>query len=829
MAERPDEGVEMLETPSGDGDGVSSGEDKSGRSSSSDSEQDEEAENIQIDALEKAVQENPANYEAHVQYIQCLRKFCNTEKLRQARKSMSELFPLSPKMWIEWANDEITLHSSIEAVPVIEEIYENGVHEYLSVPLWLDYLRFIEEHDQSVAQCAPAGVSKMRNLYERAISAAGLHVTEGSKIWDAYREFEEAILLTMDDSNSEDKAKQINRVRSLFQRQLSIPLADLNSTFLTYKQWEIGLGNACENSSDELDVIPKSVASAYQRALDMYNARVSYEDQLSASNSADSDRIQHFTSYIKFEDSSGHPARVQTLYERAISEFPISSDLWMEYTSYMDKTLKIPTVLKDVYSRATRNCSWIGTLWVQYLLSLERIAASEKELSAVFEQSLQCAFSSFNEYLDLFLTRVDSLRRRISSCGLKDDGLDYSLIRATFERATEYLSLEGIGMEDSLHLHDYWARLEMDLGKDLIAARGVWESLLKKSGAVLEAWKGYIDMEIRLGNTNEARSIYKRCYSKKFVGNGSEDICHSWLRFERQFGSLDDYDLAMKKVMPRLKELSMFRMQQASKTGFPSTVPNNDANARTPSKKRKMTDGSMEKQLSAKRQKDVLPGRESHPGSAQKSGPVDDTQMVTSIPTVLPKSNKSETKIEQAAGDSVSKGDAPTFYTDQCTVFVSNLSLEVNENHLREFFNDVGGVTAIRLLKDKFTGRPRGFAYVDFSDDEHLHLAIAKNRQTLLGKRLSIARSDPKQGQKKGPTRMDLQDEDHGRGERQDRSSIKSASHRRGGHVQLTGSATFAVPRSVRPLGWSSSEAKPADGEEQPKSNQEFRSLLMKK
>lgn len=67
MAERPGEGVEMLETPSGDGDGVSSGEDESGRSSSSDSEPDEEAENIQIDALEKAVQENPANYEAHVQ------------------------------------------------------------------------------------------------------------------------------------------------------------------------------------------------------------------------------------------------------------------------------------------------------------------------------------------------------------------------------------------------------------------------------------------------------------------------------------------------------------------------------------------------------------------------------------------------------------------------------------------------------------------------------------------------------------------------------------------------------------------------------------------
>lgn len=74
-----------------------------------------------------------------------------------------------------------------------------------------------------------------------------------------------------------------------------------------------------------------------------------------------------------------------------------------------------------------------------------------------------------------------------------------------------------------------------------------------------------------------------------------------------------------------------------------------------------------------------------------------------------------------------------------------------------------------------------------------------------------------------------MESEDHGEGERRDKSAVRSASHRRGGHLQLTGSATFAVPRSVRPLGWSSSEAKPAGGEEQPKSNEEFRNLLMKK
>ena len=45
--------------------------------------------------------------------------------------------------------------------------------------------------------------------------------------------------------------------------------------------------------------------------------------------------------YLNFEQSSGDPARVQILYERAITEFPVSRDLWLDYTRYLDKTLKV--------------------------------------------------------------------------------------------------------------------------------------------------------------------------------------------------------------------------------------------------------------------------------------------------------------------------------------------------------------------------------------------------------------------------------------------------------------------------------------------------------
>lgn len=49
--------------------------------------------------------------------------------------------------------------------------------------------------------------------------------------------------------------------------------------------------------------------------------------------------------YLDFEKTDGDPSRIQILYERAITEFPISTDLWLDYTRYLDKTLKVSLFL----------------------------------------------------------------------------------------------------------------------------------------------------------------------------------------------------------------------------------------------------------------------------------------------------------------------------------------------------------------------------------------------------------------------------------------------------------------------------------------------------
>ncbi|CAI9765278.1 unnamed protein product [Fraxinus pennsylvanica] len=803
--------------------------------SDSDSDSDDETqEKAQTEALELELYNNPSNYDSHVQYIKLLRKQGDIDKLRQAREAMSALFPLSPEMWREWAKDETTMCSGEDAFLEVEKLFEQGLSDYLSVALWCDYLNFVQEYDTSVRECSTIGISKARNLFERAITAAGLHVAEGCSIWELYREFEQAIVLTIEETDSEAREKQIQRIRNLFHRQLSVPLVDMTSTLLTYKTWEADQGVTVDVNSSKCDGLPSHFVSAYQRALGMLNARADFEEKISKKDVDDSEKLKEFMTYLKFEQSSGDPARVNILYERAITEFPISSDLWLDYTRYLDKTFKTSKIVRDVYNRATRNCPWVGDLWVCYLLCLERCHASEEELSSVFEKSLQCTFSSFDEYLNVFLTRVDELRRRISASTQVEDGINYAVIRDIFQRASDYLSPHLKNTDSFLRMHSYWAHLESKLGKDMIATRGVWESLLKISGSMLEAWQGYIAMEIEMGHINEARSLYKRCYSKRFTGTGSEEICHSWVRFEREYGSLEDFDLAVQKVTPRLQELHLFKLQQENQTVGAPTDERENLVRKNLREKRKPVSSSMDEQSPAKRRKDLDQKNNKAYGNDKGHG------------RHLAEANE-VAQVHDSKADSASTKETknhsprkPVIYSDQCTAFISNLSLQATDKDLRSFFNDVGGVGAIRILTDK-DKRPRGLAYVDFSDDAHLAAAVEKNRQSLLGKRLSIARSDPQRGRgKKTAGRSSKFD----RGEMNSEVSVESSKGRRGpqpqsagqGHgddVQLIGKNTFAMPRNVRALGFPSRD-KPQSGEakelgdENPKSNDEFRKMFLK-
>lgn len=72
-------------------------------------------------------------------------------------------------------------------------------------------------------------------------------------------------------------------------------------------------------------------------------------------------------------------------------------------------------------------------------------------------------------------------------------------------------------------------------------------------------------------------------------------------------------------------------------------------------------------------------------------------------------------------------------------LYIGNLSFDCSNEDLLDLFKQAGGVESADLITDKFTGRPRGFAFITMDTDEAAAQAIELfNDQEFLGRRLVV-------------------------------------------------------------------------------------------
>lgn len=72
-------------------------------------------------------------------------------------------------------------------------------------------------------------------------------------------------------------------------------------------------------------------------------------------------------------------------------------------------------------------------------------------------------------------------------------------------------------------------------------------------------------------------------------------------------------------------------------------------------------------------------------------------------------------------------------------IYVGNLSRTITEEALRNLFEQHGEVASVRVMKDKFTGEVRGFAFVTMPSDEQAQQAIsALNGTEVEGRKLTV-------------------------------------------------------------------------------------------
>jgi RNA recognition motif-containing protein len=84
-------------------------------------------------------------------------------------------------------------------------------------------------------------------------------------------------------------------------------------------------------------------------------------------------------------------------------------------------------------------------------------------------------------------------------------------------------------------------------------------------------------------------------------------------------------------------------------------------------------------------------------------------------------------------------------------LYVGNMSFQTSEDELRAHFEQFGTVSDIYVAMDKFTGRPRGFAFVTMSTPEEAKVAIEKtNGVDLGGRTLQVNEARPKEDRPAG-------------------------------------------------------------------------------
>lgn len=73
------------------------------------------------------------------------------------------------------------------------------------------------------------------------------------------------------------------------------------------------------------------------------------------------------------------------------------------------------------------------------------------------------------------------------------------------------------------------------------------------------------------------------------------------------------------------------------------------------------------------------------------------------------------------------KNEIDDLTKDQRTVFVSQLVIKATERQLRSFFEKVGKVKDVIMIRDKYTNRHKGFAYVEMAELEHVPMVLMLN------------------------------------------------------------------------------------------------------
>ena len=83
---------------------------------------------------------------------------------------------------------------------------------------------------------------------------------------------------------------------------------------------------------------------------------------------------------------------------------------------------------------------------------------------------------------------------------------------------------------------------------------------------------------------------------------------------------------------------------------------------------------------------------------------------------------------------------------NEAKLFVGNLSYQTGENDLRDYFAPAGNILSVNVMLDKFTGKSRGFAFVEFASSQEAAKAVEMfHHKDFQGRSLTVNVAQPRE------------------------------------------------------------------------------------
>eukprot|EP00842_Homolaphlyctis_polyrhiza_P003128 jgi/Hompol1/3816/HPOL_003362-RA len=412
----------------------------------------------ELTALFERIQANSLDYDAHVALIAALKQLGDIESLRQARRAIAAVFPLTQELWMDWIADEQRLAAEPHEKQALIDLFELAVVDYLSIPIWKLYIEFLfDEYNEGVEDGTLwLDLEQIRRVCARAIKATSHHFTKSHLIWQKIMDFE--IQLIQDTKDPE----RVTVLRKMFLDRLKIPHQEIDATLSSYSSFETAFDNehylAHMKKSTELSAKCKKEIKQLENL----------ERKLAQSNYS----LEGYEAYIaaeKMAASSATTDRIRAIYERAIESYCLHPALWDSYIlARRPKSEILGEMTMHVFSLAE----------IGFYCSLETVRETFKEsvayIDAIPNADPYCQLRRFWAHEEAYVMKDAAAARAVYHAAVKQSShvsqlwLDYALFermqgdiskaRSLFKQATLQRT------DDPNRIHSEWISFERTFG-----------------------------------------------------------------------------------------------------------------------------------------------------------------------------------------------------------------------------------------------------------------------------------------------------------------------------------------------------------------------------